>query len=29
MSFNRAQIGGLIVTLRLPLAEQSPSADSG
>jgi signal transduction histidine kinase len=29
MSFNRAQIGGLIVTLRLPLAEQSRSADGG
>jgi signal transduction histidine kinase len=29
MSFNRAQIGGLIVTLRLPLAEQSLSADGG
>jgi hypothetical protein len=28
MSFSRAQIGGLIVTLRLPLAGQSePGAD--
>lgn len=26
MSFSRAQIGGLIVTLRLPLADQSPPA---
>jgi signal transduction histidine kinase len=29
MSFSRAQIGGLIVTLRLPLAEQAPLADGG
>jgi signal transduction histidine kinase len=29
MDFSRAQIGGLIVTLRLPLAGQSPPADGG